>query len=273
MTDRCILRLACLLALLAGWPAAAQESWIPGYTRAASDLNLALPVSGRVEMLAVRDGQPVEAGAVLLHLDNRLEQIELERRRAIWQNNAELNAAIARLPIMTVQLRNARTLFSVNSSISREEVQAKELALIAATSDLESRRAAKEMERLDFEAAREALERRTLRAPIAGRVVRVNRYPGESVQAYETVVRLVDVTSILFVGGLDERLARQLTVGSPATVAVESAGEEERVEGTIILVAPVADPASGLSEVRVELPNPQERLRAGSPARLRVTPR
>lgn len=265
------LRSACLtLLLLFAGQAASEELWIPGYTRAIFDLNLALPVSGRVEVLAVRDGDRVEAGAPLLNLDNRLETIEMERRRALWQSNAELNAAIARLPIVTMQLRAARGIFSANASISREEVQAKELAVIAATSDIEARRAAKEVERLDYAAAREALERRTLRAPIAGRVVRILRYPGESVQANESILRLVDLERIVFVGGMEERVAGRLRVGAPGSVLMETEQGEELLQGNVILIAPVTDPASGLAEVRVEMSNPDGRLRAGARARLRV---
>jgi RND family efflux transporter MFP subunit len=265
------LRGACLmLVVMFTRPAISEELWIPGYTRAVFDLNLALPVSGRVEVVAVRDGERVEAGAPLLNLDNRLETIEMERRRALWQSNAELNAAIARLPILTMQLRSARSIFSTNASISREEVQAKELAVIAAASDIEARRAAKEVERLDYEAAREALERRTLRAPITGRVVRILRYPGESVQANESVLRLVDLDRIVFVGGVEERVAGRLQIGAPGSVLMETEQGEELLQGSVILIAPVTDPASGLAEVRVEMQNPDGRLRAGARARLRV---
>jgi len=40
--------------------------------------------------------------------------------------------------------------------------------------------------------------------------------------------------------------------------------------GTVTLVGPVADPASGLVELRVEFANIGETLRAGVPARSRL---
>ncbi len=260
-----------LVALLAlPGPGFAAETWVSGYTRAIADLNLALPVSGRVDALHVAEGDRVEAGGVLLNLDNRLETIEMDRRRAIYENRAELNAALARQPILALQLRSARAIFSANASISREDVQAKELAALSGASEIEVRRAAVEVQRHEYEAAREVLDRRTLRAPVAGRVVRVMRFPGESVQANETILRFVSLDRILFVGGVEEHAARTLKLGGPASVMLESDVGEELVEGTIRLIAPVTDPASGLVEVRVEITNPDEHFRGGSRARLRL---
>jgi RND family efflux transporter MFP subunit len=264
--------LAGALGLAASFclPAAADEAWVVGYTRAIADLNLSMPVSGRVETLHVREGACMAAGAPLLELDNRLEALEVQRRRAMLDNRAELNGALARLPLVNMQLRSARTLFSNSAAVSREEVQSRELAVIATTADIEMRRALKEVERLEHEAAREVLDRRTLRAPVAGCVVRILRFPGESVQALETVLRLVNTERLLFISGVEAAVARQLRLGDAVSLNPDIEDADAQANGAITFIAPVADPASGLVEIRAEFANPDDRLRAGTRARLRL---
>eukprot|EP01037_Dinobryon_pediforme_P001372 gene1372-1391_t len=248
----------------------AAETWVAGYTRAIFDLNLSLPVAGRVDALRVAEGDFVAQGGILLNLDNHLETIEMERRKAMFESHAELNAALARQPILSMQLRAARTMFAANAGISREDVQAKELAVLSGSGEIEMRRATLEVQRHDYETALAILERRSLRAPVAGRVVRIHRYPGESIQANETILRFVSLDRILFIAAIEEAAARKLTPGGPALLMLEGNNGEEAVQGKISLIAPVTDPASGLVEVRVEIPNSDERFRAGSRARLRL---
>lgn len=268
-----LLAAATALGLALTHGAAAQEGWASGYTRAIADLNLALPVSGRVETLHVREGHCVPAAAPLLDLDNRLEAIEVQRRAALLENRTELNGALARQPVIAMQLRSARALFANSASISREDVQARELAAIALTTEIEMRRAAKEVERIEHEAAREMLDRRTLRAPVAGCIVRIHRFPGESVQALEPVLRLVNSDRLVFISGVDEGVARQLPLGADVRLLLDAESGNVAIQGQVTLVAPVTDPASGLVEIRVEFANPEGHFRAGARARLQLPAR
>ena len=267
----CRFRVACLgLLLLSGFPAVAQEGWVPGYTRPLFDLNLSLPVTGRIEELLVREGDRVDRAAGLLSVDSNLETMEVRRRRAILDSRAELSGALARQPLVTAQLRSARTMHANGASISREDLQARELAAIALATEIEVRRAQKQIEQVEYEMANEVLERRTLRAPIAGRIARITRFPGESVQANEAIVRLVTLDRLLFVGAREARVAARFRIGASALVRVEDGSGEVEAMGTVTLVGPVADPASGLVELRVEFANIGETLRAGVPARSRL---
>ncbi|WP_439549761.1 efflux RND transporter periplasmic adaptor subunit [Falsiroseomonas sp.] len=259
-----------LLLLLSAHPALAQDIWLPGYTRPLFDLNLSLPVTGRIEELLVREGDRVEPAARLLAVDSNLEAMELRRRRAILESRAELAGALARQPLILAQLRAARTMHANGVAISREDLQARELAAIVVATEIEVRRAQKQMELVDYEIAGEVLERRSLRAPIAGRIARIMRFPGESVLANEPIIRLVAVDRLLFVGALEARVAARFRLGASASVRVDDVSGEVEVLGTVTLVGPVADPASGLVEVRVEFANSNESLRAGVPARLRL---
>ncbi len=264
-------RSAIVLLLIFSAPAEAQDVWVTGYTRPVFDLNLSLPVSGRVEELLVREGDHVEARSRLLSLDSKLEVLEVARRRSVLEGRSELNGALARQPLLVAQLRAARNMFANGASISREDLQARELAVIAVNTEIETRRAQKHVEQIELEAAIEVLDRRSLLAPISGRIARIMRLPGESIQANETLVRLVAIDRLLFVGALEARLVSRLVVGSAAQVVVDDGAVSVLANGRVTLVGPVADPASGLVEVRIQFDNPDEALRAGLPARLRLS--
>lgn len=259
-----------LLLLLLSFPVLADEVWVSGYVRPIFDLNLSLPVTGRIEELLVREGDRVDRAARLLSVDSNLETMEVRRRRAILDSRAELSGALARQPLVLAQLRSARTMHANGASISREDLQARELAAIVLSTEIEVRRAQKQIEQVEYEIANEVLERRTLRAPIAGHIARISRFPGESVQANEAIIRLVAVDRLLFIGALDARVAARFSIGASAVVRVEDGSSEVEAQGTVTLVGPVADPASGLVELRVEFVNIGETLRAGVPGRSRL---
>lgn len=240
-----------------------------GLTQCLRDLSLGFPVSGRIAALPVQEGSVVNAGDVLAHFELVAEELEVERRRLVWQSEAELSAAIARAATATTQANAARAIFSQNRGISREELENKELASALAAAEVQRLRNAKLIEQVDFRMAQEMVARRILRAPSPGVVTRIIRHVGESVQVNETAIRLCDLSKILFVVNMPIAALGGMEVGMPARVIVQAGAMAVPVEGRVIFVSPVADAASGLAEVKVELEsNLAAGIRPGLQARL-----
>ncbi len=271
-------RLGLLLALAcAATPASAQqppprllsEGGVRGVTQCLRDLSLGFPVSGRIAALPVQEGSVVKAGDVLANFELVAEELEVERRRLVWQSEAELRAAIARAATAATQASAARAIFSQNRGISREELENKELASALAAAEVQRLRNAKLVEQVDYRTAQEMVARRILRAPSPGVVTRIIRHAGESVQINETAIRLCDLSKILFVVNVPIAALGGLEAGAPARVMVQAGAEPVAVEGRVIFVSPVVDAASGLAEVKVELePNLAAGIRPGLQARL-----
>ena len=120
------------------------------------------------------------------------------------------------------------------------------------------------LQALDRDTAAEALERRTMHAPSPGIISRVIRKPGESVQAYEPVLALCDVSEILFTASLPA-YGVDLPEGSSVTLAFVG---QEPIAGQVRFVSPVVDAASGLRDVRIEMPERPEWMRPGLAADL-----
>lgn len=257
---------ATRLAAPAQAPAAPTDEAVKGTTRCASDLTLALSITGRISDMRVREGSLVSPGQVLLSLDRGAEELDVERRRVQWQGQAELNAAQARMETARQQAEMARRIYESSRGISQEELQNRELALATSMSELDRIRTQKEMERLDYLTARENLERRSLRAPTRGIVTRLIKNKGESVQANEAVLRLCDLSSIHFVANVPADRSEGLREGRVVELSVGTPGRA--IRGKLIFVSPVVDSASGLREVKIELIRPGPEIRPGVPASL-----
>lgn len=244
----------------------AEDTVIKGVTRCHADLSLGLAVPGRIAKLHVDEGSVVRPGDVLLHLDRGPEELEVQRRQAQWQGQAELVTAQARYETALVQAKSAREIYSTNQGISREELENRELALATTKSELDRLRTVKDIERLDFLTAKENLERRSLRAPRPGIVTKLIKFQGESVQANEVAIRLCDISKVMFVVNVPAAKSDRLVAGGKVEVSVGL--DAAKTQGKLTFVSPVVDPASGLREIKIELINPGPQVRPGVPASL-----
>jgi RND family efflux transporter MFP subunit len=257
-----------LAALCVPAQAAAEKEAIKGTTRCAADLSLALPATGRIARMLVQEGSVVSVGQPMLQLDRAAEELDVERRRVQWQGQAEVVTAQARKETAEMQVVAARRIYAASKGISREELENRELAFATTVSELERLKTVKEMERLDYLTAKENLERRSLRAPTRGIVTKLIRQVGESVQANEAVLKLCDLSKILFVANVPSARSEHLHMGNKVGLLVGDAGTP--VQGRVIFVSPVIDPASGLREIKIELIKPGAQVRPGVPASLNL---
>ena len=127
-----------------------------------------------------------------------------------------------------------------------------------------------EVKTLEHERARVQLERRRLRSPIDGIVTRILKDRGESVLLSEPVIlKVVQLDPLLVIFLVPADLARNLAVDQ--TVPVRIAEIAKAAQGKVEFVSPTIDPQSGLTRVRVRLPNPEERLPCGATCYLILT--
>jgi Cu(I)/Ag(I) efflux system membrane fusion protein len=101
---------------------------------------------------------------------------------------------------------------------------------------------------------------RVLRAPIAGVVLEKMAVNGARFAPGEVLFRLADLSSVWVQAEVAEQDQGALRVGQSASVSVD-AYPGERFSGKVGFISPILDGASRTVKVRVELPNPQGRLR------------
>ncbi len=118
-----------------------------------------------------------------------------------------------------------------------------------------------------LERARLDLKRMTVRAPVAGRVLRLIAYPGTRVMGLEanagqsstTVVELYDPTSLQL--RADVRLEDVPLVAPGQKVRISTASLKESIEGQVLLPTSTANIQKNTLEVKVAIPNPPLAIR------------
>ena len=213
---------------------------------------MSAPVAGRLANISVDVGAHVKAGAPLAVL----ESAELaEARTGYQQNQTELE--LARLNLERGQK------LSVDGGIAQKD-------LLRARSDYERARAA-----LSASEAKLATlgvspvapngsspAHLTVNAPLTGIVVERNAVLGEYAQGYQALFTVADLSTVWVETNLYDRDLARIAVGAPATVTV-SAYPGERFTGRVTYVGNILDKETRTSVARVEVANPDGRLRPG----------
>ncbi|MEY8879431.1 MAG: efflux RND transporter periplasmic adaptor subunit [Leptothrix sp. (in: b-proteobacteria)] len=234
------------------------------------DAMLSVHVAGVVEQVTAQVGQRVTAGQTLLLQDARLQAAEVERRRIVWQDNAELLSTEERRRIIEDLVKNADALFQQAGTISREEVLKLRLELVTVTGRIDQLRESKKREEAELAFAQRERDMRALVAPMAGVVTLIKLHPGEWAAPGEPILRLVDDTSCELRVNVSQAAARRLSTGARVAVKVDDPALPGELAGRVSFVSPVIDPASSLVEVRVQIGNAERRVRPGVKARLRI---
>jgi RND family efflux transporter MFP subunit len=214
---------------------------IDGVTEPIMDVMLGSPAAGIIQTERVKEGDIVKQGDVLLELDQKLEELEADRRAAVMNQNKR-------------QWESTRSLSETSQSVSKL--------------DLAKAQAEYEISATEHKIAVEELARRRIVAPFAGVVAEIELHAGAPCAASQTVVRLVDTSRCYFVGQAEGASVVSLHVGQ--TVSIDVAGVAGPVSGRICFVAPVVDPASGLARVKAIFDNADGKVRPGLTAKLTV---
>jgi len=259
--------LGLLLMFWQSAPAVAAE--YHGIVYPSRDLALSFGVGGLVAKVNVAVGDRTDDGHTLLVLDQRMADIEVERRRVLAEDDSELRTLEARLAILDELHDNAVKLFDLTGGISQEEVQKLQLELGDTRGRLEQVKSRKLREALEFRAAEQERQSLRLLAPIAGVVTHVDLDVGEWAKPGEVVLRMVDISKCYLRVSVDHAAARNLKPGMRLPLLIDGAGNAA-VSGRLSYVAPVADAASGLVELRVTFDNPRAVVRPGASGRVRL---
>lgn len=232
-----------------------------GMTAPSDQATLSSLVSARIASLAVDEGAFVEPGAVLVELDERVQQV----RTAIVEA-----AASSTLRIDLARLRWERALGEVKqlASLHGEE--------FASSKELTDMRAAAKEFHLEWEAARmkqeqdqrallreqALLSEYRIRAPFAGHVAELLKQSGEAVSPLEPLAIIVKLNPLKVVADVPIALACELKQGDVVSVKPADLPWMSRA-GTIHYVQKVADSASQTVRVEFRVPNDDFRWLAG----------
>jgi RND family efflux transporter MFP subunit len=197
-------------------------------------VELCSPVSSRIVDLKVREGDVVKEGQTLALLYGRLEELEMQRAKALLERR-EFDA------------KGAKRLYE-NKIIPESKAMETRIEL--------------DLARLQYETAVEQVRLRTVLSPLDGVVVARHGEVGESVAVAQPLFRILDLSRVMVQLTVPPKALNGLGPGDRVRVTLPQAGEPLCAQGEVSLVDPCAD-AEGRVRVRVLVDNPERKIRSG----------
>lgn len=243
---------------------------VTGTLRAVRRAEVAARESSAVDELLVDEGDTVKSDAVLARLDPRRLQAQIqEASAALTSARADLSQREAERQRALQDEKMMRGLWEQRAVAEREYLDSvRELKVAEARADAASEMIEAAQQRLDlFELRKDDLE---VRAPFDGRVLTLHTEMGEWLSEGAPVVTLVSSGEAEAWLELPERHARLLRETSPTSVEIEVTGSVDSIQADRFTVIPEVDGRSRSFTVVAHLPDPENRLTAGSSVTARV---
>ncbi len=261
--------LAIILSILAGSLGSFAVTFeSTGLVQPIWEATLAPTVLGRVESIDVKESDMVEAGDLLMSLENDSEQLDADRRKIVADNTVEIELARAKLELLLAEFEGTKRIYESSGSISKEEFERTRLDLKLAEAELKQLEERKKVEWLDWKLAEEEVSKRLIRAPQAGVVVEIFPKVGEVCEPRQPLLKLVDIRTVRITLDVDVLRTAGLSAGVEVPVVVEGPEGDIAVTGSIDFVSPVVDGGSGLRRIRVAIENTDGKILPGLPARV-----
>jgi RND family efflux transporter MFP subunit len=229
----------------------APSTEIVGSIRFAEISDVASEVGGKVLRVAVKDGQRVKQGDVLVKLSADLLRKELAAKKKRYdQAEAEMDLA----------QRNRRRTTKLFESKVVHEGEYDAMRLTAAAEEAEAASIMAELSRLNL-----MLKKKTIRAPFDGVVLSRKVYTGEWVSRGQAVAKVARGDAFDAVANAPESVFLNLESGQ--TVTVKAAGRT--IQGKIYALIPKGDVATRTFPVKIRITDTKG-LSEGMEARVRL---
>jgi len=212
-----------------------------GTLQSDESVQMASEIAGRVTEIVFKEGTPVEAGAVLVKLDDALAM-------------AEVDDTDARFKLADGNLGRANSLAKSGNVTERARDEA--------LTNAETARAAVEL-------AKVRLSKHTIRAPFSGIAGIRKVSPGAYITAGQPIVNLEKIDTLKIDFKLPEIFLEQVKTGQTIEINVDAVANRT-FAGTIYAIDPHIDVNGRALSIRARLENPELILRPGLFARIRV---
>lgn len=219
-----------------------------GIVDAWQSASLRAEAGGRVLELSVDNGDRVQADDTLLRLDSSRQSISVSGARANVQGLRE-DLAFAEREAERLRKLVAR------GSAATAALDSAEHNVVQVQSALASARA-------NLRSAQRQLKDGRVVAPFAGIVTDRRVDLGDTLTPGAPLMDIVDLSRVRVRVGVAGSELSSLRVGAQAEVRIEDLGGVT-LPAKVSSIAPAAHPVSGLFDVELHAPNPEQRVRAG----------
>ncbi len=211
-----------------------------GGGKPAGAARLSAPAAGIVMTVPVKEGERVEAGSVVVKLDDRVALAQAEKARHAVEFAEQQVARQDKL----------KAIEGTSEKLMQEATQ----QLAAAKAELAG--------------AQAQLALVQLSTPLAGVVARINVQPGQTVEPNTVVAEVIDPARLVVTANVPATEAALLKEGQVAELVAERDAKTE-TQGKVLYVSPQVDAKTATVLVRVSVP-PEAGLRSGEFVHVRV---
>lgn len=221
-------------------------------TKPCADVTLSFVQPGSIAKINYKEGDIVQVGNVLIQQDDSVEQIKLEQLKAESDDETKIQHAEITLQQRAVDVKRLQEAGAAVTTAT--EVEYAKLNQQIAELQLHIAQFEHEQAIRKYEEAKKQVERMTLKSPIDGRIEKIDKEKGESVNALEDVIRIVRIDPLWIDVPVPVAQTANLRYGGKAVVEFPEPNKMTE-EGTIIFIAAVSDASSDTRTVRVQVPN------------------
>ncbi|HCR48379.1 MAG TPA: hypothetical protein DIW24_02040, partial [Bacteroidetes bacterium] len=232
---------------------------IPGVVETSNDVTVSALSAGILQYVAPV-GKYVSAGETVAIVDPAVAEASLS------QAKAALSAAEAAVANAEAQLRLAEDAFrrqeplyrdSIISAIAFEGVKTR---LAAAKAVVNQTNAGKAQTQAAISLAQKQLSNTRVVAPFSGKIERKLAETGSTAAPGSPIVQIVNAGNVKITGGVSEKYAATVKLGTNAFVRFPTLGNQETV-GTISFVGTNVNPTSRTFPIEIQVANPDGLLK------------
>ncbi|GEM_PF-2230855 len=233
---------------------------VRGQTEPIAKVEVPASVRGQLLEVNVTEGQAVKKGQPLARIDDAIQQQTVELARLDAEASAEIKLGETHVEFARVEWDR----WSKNAAATDTEKRQKELQLKQAQLELEQKKEQQKQKEVVLKREQITLDHMTIKSPIDGLVLRVNKSAGESTDENPLIV-VVQTKRLNAVFYPPKQMFGKVAVGDKVTLDFSTEPPLKR-EAAVVSVDPIIDSASGFFRVKMELDNADQKIPAGTAA-------
>jgi membrane fusion protein (multidrug efflux system) len=246
---------------------------VTGIVRAVEQVVIRSELSGIVQRIAVKEGERVTEGQVLIEMDNEHQKINLELSRA---GLAKAKAAVEETQVLlaNAEKESSRIQIAANA-LPRKELEDILDQILRLKASLAAQLSEVTRSEHDVRLREQDIKDTRILAPFNATVTEIFINKGESLRPTDTpVLELVDLDQLYAELRLPSSYVRSMQLMQPVRIAIEGdwMGRSGQIEGRVTYINPTIDAASRTFRIKVEIPALSGTVRPGMLVEARVTP-
>lgn len=221
------------------------------------------PIEGLIEKITVDRGDSVTQGQVLIVLDMGIDRARYEQAKYKASMRGAQMAATSRLEFLGKKLDRNQELF-LEQYISANDLDESKSGKKLASAELLEAKENSRVAELQIREIEEVMRLKTLLSPFDGVVIERSHHPGEVTKIDDRlpVLKLAKTNPLYVEVVLPASSLGNINVGDKARIKPNIEGLEE-FSARVKVVDPIVDAASATLGIRLEVPNPDQKIPAG----------